>query len=71
MRFVLFLPEMKGLFRGYHTAFRKQNNTETEVPEYTNTAICARHHSMGKKWTPLPKISLAVFSGRDSGGAAT
>lgn len=64
------LPETKGLFRNYHTAFRKQNNTETEVPEYTNTTICARHHS-GKKWATSPKFSLAMLSGRDSSEAAT
>ncbi|EPL2317482.1 hypothetical protein WJD21_005329, partial [Klebsiella pneumoniae] len=64
------LPETKGLFRNYHTAFRKQNNTETEVPKYTNTTICARHHS-GKKWATSPKFSLAMLSGRDSSEAAT
>ena len=64
------LPQTKGLFLKYHTAFRKQNNTETEVAKYTNTTICARHHS-GKKWATSPKFSLAMLSGRDSSEAAT
>ncbi|RRF74065.1 hypothetical protein EAO30_15790 [Klebsiella pneumoniae] len=54
------LPETKGLFRNYHTAFRKQNNTETEVTEYTNTTICARHHS-GKSGPLRPNFRWLCF----------
>ncbi|MCS6055142.1 hypothetical protein LNO13_26420 [Klebsiella variicola subsp. variicola] len=56
----------------YHTAFRKQNNTETEVAKYTNTTICARHHS-GKKVGHFAQIfaGYAFWQGQQSSSNLT
>ena len=42
---ITILHDTKGLFMNSLSALCKEISTETEVEKYTNTTICALHHS--------------------------
>ena len=42
---ITILHDTKGLFMNFLSALRKEISTSTEFDNYTNTTICALHHS--------------------------